>query len=196
MRNFRKILFIISCISACIALLNIVNTYARYVSSATGTADISIAKWNITVNDLTVKNNTDLSSVIEPIFPGNDNINPNIIAPTSEGYFELNLDYTEVDVSFDYEISISPNENSPVTDIVISKYAIDDGTPIEMNGNTSIKETILNSDTTRAKKVTVYIIWDDENGTMDNAADTTATIPENSAALLDVSIKFTQNATV
>ena len=79
MKNLKKFLFIISCISACISLFFIVETYSRYVSSATGTANLAIARWNITVNNLTVKNNSDLSNVITPIFPGTTHIAEGII---------------------------------------------------------------------------------------------------------------------
>lgn len=194
MKNLKKFLFIISCISACISLFFIVDTYSRYVTSATGTAKLEIAKWNITVNDLTVKNNSDLSSVITPTFPGTTHIAEGIIAPTSEGYFELNMDYTNVDVSFDYEISITPNANSSVKDLVPTGYSINDGEIINITNNSTITGTILKNDTTRQQSLCIYIKWDDESGTMDNAADTATTIPENATTLLDVNISFTQRA--
>ena len=188
MKNLKKFLFIISCISACISLFFVVETYSRYVTSATGTAKLSIARWNITVNNLTVKNNSDLSNVITPVFPGTTHIAEGIIAPTSEGYFDLELDYTNVDVSFDYEIAISPNTNSSVQDLIATGYSINNGAII------NITDTVLKDDTTRTQSMRVYIKWDDTNGTMDNAADTATTIPDNASALLDVKISFTQKA--
>lgn len=194
MKNIKKILFIISCISACISLFFIVETYSRYVSTATGTADISIAKWNITVNDLTVKNNTDLSSKITPIFPGNDHIKADIIAPTAEGYFDLNLNYANADVSFDYEITVTAAEESLVSDLVTTGYSINNGQTISTNGDLSIIGTVLNTETTRTQSIRIFIKWDDEAGTMDNSADTAATIPDDAKALLDVNISFKQKA--
>lgn len=194
MKNIKKILFIISCISACISLFFIVETYSRYVSTATGTADISIAKWNITVNDLTVKNNTDLSSKITPIFPGNDHIKADIIAPTAEGYFDLNLNYANADVSFDYEITVTAAEESLVSDLVTTGYSINNGQTISTNDDLSIIGTVLNTETTRTQSIRIFIKWDDEAGTMDNSADTAATIPDDAKALLDVNISFKQKA--
>ena len=194
MKNLKKILFIISCISACISLFFIVETYSRYVSSATGTANLAIARWNITVNNLTVKNNSDLSNVITPIFPGTTHIAEGIIAPTAEGYFDLELDYTNVDVSFDYEIEISPNANSSVQDLIATGYSINNGTIINITDNANLNGTVLKDDTTRTQSIRVYIKWDDTNGTMDNIADTAATIPDNASALLDVKISFIQKA--
>lgn len=194
MKNVKKVLFIISCISACISLFFIVETYSRYVSSATGTANISIARWNITVNTLTVKNNTDLSSKITPIFPGSDHIKADIIAPTAEGYFDLNLDYTNADVSFDYEITVSPSEESLVSDLVTTAYSINGGQKIEVDNDLSIAGTILNTENARTQNIRVFIKWDDETGTMDNSADTAAAVPDDAKALLDVNISFKQKA--
>lgn len=194
MKSFKKILFIISCISACLSLFLIADTYSRYVTSATGTADIAIARWNITVNDLTIKNNTDLSSKITPTFLGTDHIAANIIAPTAEGFFDLNINYENADVSFDYEISVTSNENTPVTDLIVTGYSIDGGEIIQLEDSLNISGTVLNTETIKEKSIRVYIMWDDENGTMDNAADTATTIPDNAKALLDVNISFTQKA--
>ena len=52
----------------------------------------------------------------------------------------------------------------------------------------------MKDDTTRTQSMRVYIKWDDTNGTMDNVADTAATIPDNASALLDVKISFIQKA--
>ena len=194
MKNLKKFLFIISCISACISLFFVVETYSRYVTSATGTAKLAIARWNITVNNLTVKNNSDLSNVITPIFPGTTHIAEGIIAPTSEGYFDLELDYTNVDVSFDYEITISPNANSSVQDLIATGYSINNGEIINITDNSNISDTVLKDDTTRTQSMRIYIKWNDATGTMDNAADTAATVPDNATALLDVKISFIQKA--
>lgn len=194
MKNLKKFLFIISCISTCISLFFIIDTYSRYVTSATGTAKLTIAKWNISVNNLTVKNNSDLSSVITPIFPGTTHIAEGIIAPTSEGYFELNMNYENVDVSFDYEITILPNINSSVQDLIATGYSINGGEIINITDNSSITGTVLKNDTTRQQSICVYIKWDDTTGNMDNVADTAATIPDNATTDLNVNISFTQKA--
>ena len=125
MKNLKKFLFIISCLSVCLSIFFIADTYSRYVTTTTGTANIAIARWNITVNDLTIKNNLNLSQAIKPVFPGNEHIAANIIAPTAEGYFDLNLNYENADVSFEYEISITPNESSLVTDLIVTGYSVD-----------------------------------------------------------------------
>lgn len=191
----KKIIITISAILICVLFaVIIVNTYSRYRTSTSGTTNITIAKWNIKVNNQTIKNNSDLSTVISPVFPGTNDINANVIAPTAEGYFDLNIDYSVADVSFDYEISVSPNENSSVQDLILTGYSLDGGTTIiSINSNSLIQGSCALSDNPKAKTVRVYIKWDDENGTMTNAEDTATTVPENATALLDVNISFIQN---
>lgn len=194
MPNLKKFLFIISCICLIACLIIISTTYAKYRSSAVAGANVAIARWNIKVNNQTIKNNTDISSVITPIFDGTDDISANIIAPTSEGYFDLHIDYAETDVSFDYDIEVKPNESSSVQDLVLTGFSLDSGTTITpLNKNDLIEGTVLKSAEEKTKDIRVYIMWDDENGTMDNAQDTLATVPENATTLLDVKITFTQN---
>ncbi len=80
----KKIIITISAILICVLFaVIIVNTYSRYRTSTSGTTNITIAKWNIKVNNQTIKNNSDLSTVISPVFPGTNDINANVIAPTA-----------------------------------------------------------------------------------------------------------------
>jgi len=186
MKNSKKIFFIITCISVIFTIVSIVQTYAKYVTSVNGSASISIARWNIVVNNMSIKNNSDISSVISPIFPGNSNIAANVLAPNVEGYFDLAFDYSEVDVSFNYSISVSPNANSSVKDLIAIGYSIDNGA-IESftDSNNTITnhigytEDILAGNTSRT--IRIYVKWNDDPSTsnMDNYADTYATLSDN-----------------
>ena len=193
-KNLRTFLlsFVIICTILVISYV-LVSTYSRYRTTTSGTAEIAIARWNIKVNDESIKSNTDLSQVIQPRFPGNSNISANVIAPTATGYFDLEIDYSEADVSFDYTITVTPNENSLVSDLVATSYSIDGGTPQSLTSGNTITGTALNSAQDKTFTITVNIMWDDATGTMDNAADTNTTLQTNSVALLDVNISFVQN---
>ena len=131
---------------------------------------------------------------IVPVFPGNDHIASNIIAPTAEGYFDLNFDFSNADVSFEYKITTSADENSSVKDLVATGYSIDDGEKISFeNRNEPISEIIALSSNIEARKVRIYIMWDDseDSQTMTNSDDTISTTAEN-PPLLNVNISFTQ----
>lgn len=194
MKNYKKfILLIISILILCLVFF-LIQIFAKYLTSATGNTSMNVARWNILVNNTSIKNNTDISNTLVPVFPGNDNIASGIIAPTAEGYFDLNFDFKDADVSFEYEISTTVDANSSVKDLVLTGYTIDDGEKIEFSNNHSIKDTILLTDNVDTRKIRVFVTWDDgQNSTMDNEADTLATT-SNNPALLHVNISFTQIA--
>ena len=123
------------------------------------------------------------------------------------GYFDLNFNFEEVDVSFDYSISVTINENSRVSDLIMTNEPNDDpenpqvfyASPYIINGHINYEDNVT------SKLVRVYVKWDDSiSATMDNAADTQATFNTIDSetlevilplALLDVKVTFTQTAT-
>jgi len=192
MKNHKKILLLLIGICICFLLFFIVQIYAKYLTSAEGSTELTIANWNIIVNNLSIKNNTDISNTIVPIFPGNDHIASNIIAPTAEGYFDLNFDFSNADVSFQYEIKATADENSSVQDLVTTGYSIDDGEIINFeNYNDPITEIIKLSDNVETRKLRVYIKWNDneDSQSMTNSDDTISTTSEN-PPLLNVNISW------
>jgi len=182
---------------ACIALLFVVlvvtDTYSKYLTEASGTTDIAIARWRILVNGQDIRNNADLSQVISPTIYQNNHIASNVIAPRSTGYFDLVIDCRDADVSFEYEIDISPNEDSSVTDLVATGYSIDGGSTVSMDRGDTISNQVLLSSHTQTISIRVYIEWDDtsNDATMDNEDDTEAT-KSGDDALLDVNLSFIQ----
>lgn len=99
------------------------NTYSRYVANTTGDVKMSFAQWQILINKEDITNNTSSSIVLTPIIDENNYVKSNKIAPSSTGYFDINIDPSNVDVSFNYDITLKVlNENMP--DLMITKYAI------------------------------------------------------------------------
>ena len=194
MKNHKKIILFLIGICFFIVFVTIVQIYAKYLSTTQGISSLTIANWNILVNDSSIKSNTDISNSIVPVFPGTEHIAENIIAPTAEGYFDLNLDFTHADVSFKYEITLAADENSSVTDLVATGYSIDGSEKINFeNYNDPITEIIPLSSESKTRKIRVYIMWNDnaDSQTMNHDADTVSTTSEN-PALFHVNISFTQ----
>lgn len=194
----KKLLFCISCLFLIISLSVIKNTYAKYITSADGDANINIARWKILVNNQDIAQNKELSNVITPVFDGNDNIASNVIAPTSEGYFDILIDASNTDVSLKYEITTSDNADSAVSDLIISGYSIDDSERQQIvsdDGQIKIENEILYNSTDKDIKLRVFLKWNDDetNGaTMDNQADTNATKTDTNLAKVNVNLKFIQ----
>ena len=92
------LLLALTCLLLLVSLIQ--STYAKYVSKAEVGSNFAIATWNFKVNEQDINNNNDLSNVIVPVFENNPNIKDNVLAPTAEGYFDINIDHSSVDVSF------------------------------------------------------------------------------------------------
>ena len=194
MKNYKKFILLIILILLLLLVFFLIQIFAKYLTSASGDTSMNIARWNILVNDISIKENTDFTNTLSPVFPGNENIAPDIIAPTAEGYFDLNFDFSDADVSFEYEITTTVDPNSSVKDLVVTGYSVDDGQKVELTNNSSIKDTILLTDTINTRKIRVFVKWDDgDNASMDNSQDTIATT-SGKPALLKVNVSFTQIA--
>ena len=162
---------------------------------------MAIARWDIKVNNLSIKNNTNISNTLKPIFPGNSNIAANIIAPTAEGYFDLNFDFTGADVSFKYEITPSVDSSSSVKDLVATGYSIADnggefGNRVNLeNYNDKISDTVLLNSPVKKRTIRIYILWNDDETSqkMSDDEDTNSTKSEKDP-LFHVNIIFTQVA--
>lgn len=120
--NYRiKILLVFIPLSFLFCVMS--NTYSRYVADATGNLKMSFAQWQILINNEDITNNTSSSIVLTPVIDTNDYVKSNKIAPSSTGYFDININPSNVDVSFNYSINLKVlNENMP--DLMITKYAI------------------------------------------------------------------------
>lgn len=179
-RKFKVLLVIIS-LSLTLSLMS--NTYSRYVADTTSDIELQFANWQILVNENDITNNSVSSINIVPILEENNNIATNSIAPTSKGYFDIEIDPSNVEVSFDYQINFELlNDNMP--DLLISKYAILDSNYVEGDSLTTIPITdnqinnLLTYDNSTENfrfepfKVRIYFEWyegQDEN--MNDEAD-------------------------
>lgn len=187
----RKFRFLLALIALFICLSSIEKTYAKYVTAASGNADISISRWNIKLNDFDITNGSNFSSAIIPTFNGNDYIAADIIAPGAEGQFDITIDGSETDTAYSLDFAISVSDQSDVKDLIITKYTIgDDLTEYTYDGN-----LITNFNLMDEKNITYhfFVKWNDDDltETMNNSDDTTAAV-NNGKAIMDINIKVTQ----
>ena len=193
MNTKKKIILLFACLSLLVFMGGTAYTYAKYYSQTKRDIGTNIKKWNIKVNDIDIKNGTTLTDQIVATFTGSSHIADNTMAPSSEGYFDLVLDYSDVEVSFKYEISIE--ENTTIPDISIYKLEVD-GIEIQGNGLTISNSIDIKNDTSPDKKknIKVYVKWNDDESqgaTMDNDEDTKVVI-ENDTIKFNINLKFTQ----
>lgn len=187
----KYIMLILTFFSIFITLCMVNETYAKYVTVATSTSSTSIARWKILINNDDVTLGSTSTSLISPVFPGSADISSNVIAPNAEGYFDLVLDASNVDVSFRYSVSINANASSPVTELVAVKYVIDGGQEITFGQDKSFDGVIRLTDTNKVKNIRVYIKWDDSLNLMNNSEDTDTTVG-NQKGMIDVTVTAVQ----
>lgn len=157
-------IFILLIVIFCSVFL-VTNTYSKYKEKVNGSTNLKIAGWNIVINNESIKNKRNLTNEITPVFIGNENTNSNVLAPGIEGYYDINIDCSDVDVSFSYKIEIE--NNSDLRDLIITGYSINNGTT-ETYIDKIENEVSYNAS---SENIRVYIKWDD-NGTMTNEEDT------------------------
>lgn len=210
MKTRIKIMLVFMSLALTVSLMS--NTYSRYVADTTGSLEVQFAKWKILVNETDITSGNVSSIELTPVVDENENVAQNKLAPSSKGYFDIEIDPTDVEVSFDYEISLEVlNENIP--DLLVTKYSLIKGDTdldkdtIEMNdivdnvisGTFRYKNVASGSDEVFAFEpftIRVYFEWIDkeEVSTMSDEADTQIGVnAENYTLQIKANIKFEQN---
>ena len=180
-KKFKILLLLISS-SLTLGLMS--NTYSRYVANTTGDVELAFAKWQILLNNEDITNGTTSTLDITPVIEENQNIENNTIAPSSKGYFDVNIDPSNVGVSFNYKIDLAV-KNEEVKDLIITKYAILDSNYIEGDQidtipilNNSIEQDLIYDKTTENFKfepftMRIYFEWyEGADEQMDDTLDT------------------------
>ena len=180
------------------------NTYSRYVANTTGNIDAAFAKWQILINgNNDITDGSTSSITVAPTIISNENVKEGTIAPSSTGYFDIEIDPTNVELSFDYEITLA-YDNANMPDLVISKYAfLDEDTDEDnlvfqtLNTNSISGSKIFDNETDNFKfskfTIRVYFEWyEGSNELMDDEDDTEVGY---SAATDDTSFTIAANIT-
>lgn len=196
-----KVLFVIASLAITLSLMS--NTYSRYVASSQGNLQIEFAKWQLLVNNADITNQASSNVTFEPTIQTNENVAKDKIAPSSTGYFDIEIDPTNVDVSFKYNINLNI-DNSNIPDLMITKYAIVpenylEGDALEYNylDDNLISNTLYHtSEGFKKFTIRVFFEWfEGENESMDDTADTDIGInaaTENTTFTINANINFEQ----
>ncbi len=189
----RKTKILLAVFTLIICITQIKQTYAKYTESKEGNTDFTIANWKITVNDKDITEATSMSSLINPVYIENENIAEGVIAPQSEGYFDLNIDASKTQVSFKYSIKINTPADSSVTDLKITGYQINNDSLVTVNEQSEITNAVNYNSSNKTIKIRVYFKWiDDTSETMNNEKDTQASV-NNEKAKLKINLSFVQS---
>ncbi len=196
MKKSRKVLIFVALLSLLYCVTLVQDTYAKYISGASGTGNLTIARWNVLINDVDIVNNSNFSNVITPTFENNTNVRDGVIAPTAQGTFDVILDVNETDVSLTYTITVEEDETNTVSDLKILNYTVDNTTYTYTSSG--ISGNILYTDPDKTKTISFTVSWVDDSAqgaVMDNANDTAASKSGTAAFKVNVNvIQLNQNA--
>lgn len=198
-KNKLRVLEILCIISLLFTIFSIRRTYARYFEKVDTTYQTHIKRWLIKINDFNIHEAKSLSEVVQPVLVENENMNNNnTLVPGRTGYFDMMIDYTYVDLAFEYEFSIEQLNETQLTDFEIYGYEIVDGDKSTVTETKQIKGVIdpdkdLNSAKEKKRDIRILFRWNDGDGSiMDNKLDTQYRSEENEALNYRATLKFTQ----
>ncbi len=99
----KRWLIILFLISITVTVYVISDSFALFESEKTIVVNNDIGEWQILVNNQSI-NSTTTFSVSNIHVSGDNNVRANYFAPGTEGYFDIEIDPTDTDVSIYYEI--------------------------------------------------------------------------------------------
>ena len=166
MKNRIKLLIVFITLAFALSIMS--STYSRYVADANGDVTLAFAKWQILVNDEDITNGDVKSLDIAPTILENENVASGKLAPSSVGYYDIEIDASNVETSFDLHITL---DSEDMTDLKITKYSINEDEEIDIVDN-QIDESFDYSDELDIITIRIYFEWYDmEDGNMTDEDD-------------------------
>lgn len=186
----RRIKILIAFVALAFSLSIISTTYSRYVADANGDVALTFAKWQILVNDEDITSGNVESIDITPTIVENENVASGKLAPSSLGYYDIEIDVSNVETSFDMHITL---DNEDMSDLRITSYSIDDGEEIEIEDG-QIDESFDYDEDLETINIRIYFEWydvDDGDSEMDNEDDTEF-VSNNEEITITTNLSFEQ----
>lgn len=197
-----RILFIISFI---ITIYFINGTYSKYQEKINTNYDVDVKQWKILVNNEDIHTTEkQLSEFVTPVFVSDENSADGVLVPGKTGYFQTEIDYTNVQVPFLFTFTLQqPEEDKQLPDFKFFKYSVmsdasDSATEelsfdYEVTPNpdgedkvTAVRITPPDNTLTKKAVIRTYFTWYDAiDNEMDNYDDTTYRLITNSEGTLN-----------
>lgn len=190
-KKIKVILTLFFLVSFLVTSYLIGNTYALFETNLVSTYNIETGKWEITINETLIEPTT-TSFVLDQvtILENSYVINQNKIAPGTEGYFDIEINPNDTDVSIQYEISFDFSK-IPTGIQILGVTETNGDTLVETTENTFSNIITLNEIKEGKKNnIRVNIRWvnNEDNNDSDSALGTVY----NNSLLIPVDIMITQ----
>lgn len=139
----------------CFTILIVTETYALFESNPHGTADMDIAVWKISLNDVDLTTTQTLTNN-NFTYVVNQHTASNHFAPGTTATFEIEIDASEAEVSVEYEIEIDDSEIDDYDNIYFTITDLSNNQTVTTNTTTG---TIPLSANSRVKNYLLTLVW-------------------------------------
>ena len=187
MKNKIKILIVFITLAFSLSIMS--NTYSRYVADANGDITLAFAKWQILINDEDITNGEEKTLSITPVIMESENVAAGKLAPSSVGYYDIEIDATNVETSFNLDITLEENIDMP--DLKISKYSINDEEEIDIEDN-EINKTFYYQDGLGIINIRIYFEWYDMDDNLMDDEEDTRLVNTNDSITITTNLSFEQ----
>lgn len=147
-------------------------TFAKYVTTASGTGTVTVAKWAVTINGETVSTTSpeftfDLGSTT-----GTDVVASDKVAPGSQGSFALKCDTDGTQVAHSVSVTLNKGDGNDIAELEFFEFntASDFGTGTKYTLGTPISVASYDASSGTETTTNIYWRWPFNNG--DDNADT------------------------
>ena len=171
-----NIIRLLCIISLLISILSVRNTFAKYYERVNTNYEINIKRWMIKVNNSDIIEENDFSEIITPTYVANQHASQNVLVPTGQGFFEIEIDYTNVDVSFIVDFTIEPigAVADQLKDLQFSKVVVVDASNNETEDELPFAVEVLGDEEEKEVRLRIYFEWyDGVDEQMSDEQDTT-----------------------
>jgi len=193
MKNLKKLFILIALIIMIFTIYKIIKTYALFESNITGTADMGIGKWNISVNQSDITSGQTHSFTITSFnIPQNQYTKTGKVAPGMGGDFYIEISPVDTQVSIRYDITINKTNLTASNMEITSITELNHDKTLIRTGEDTYTSTILLNQINRRYLDNVQIKFQWENDEDNNERDTEIGTQYNSKIYVPITIKFTQ----
>lgn len=178
-KRMRQFIFLYSILAIFFVMYS---SLAKYERTSEGYTKIAVANWKIALNgkELTSNSNTLTDSITLIPTTDIDANNPTKIKPGQTGYFDIEIDPTDTEVSFWYQVTLDLTNSVLPSGLSISSYSLDGGTTTNtLPANNILSNTVSlggNDIFTDSDVQTIRYYWSWANG---DEGDTAYTIIAN-----------------
>lgn len=179
-KNKKRIKQFIFLYSILVIFFVMYSSFAKYEKTSEGYTQIAVANWKISLNgnDLTSNNSTLTDAITLIPTTDIDENNPTKIKPGQTGHFDIEINPTDTEVSFWYQVTLDLTNSVLPDGLNISSYSLDGGTTINaLPPNNILSNTVPLGDNgifaeSDVQRIRYYWSWNDEDEDEGNIAYT------------------------